>query len=188
MVTETDVNSAGPRVESENYEVELASQGVRSSVVRLPPITHSAELDHHGFANALIAVARKTGVSAYIGGGDNRWPAVHTRDAARLFRLGLEKAPAGTRLHAVQDEGVPTISIATTIAEMLGVTCEAISAAHATEHFGFLGDLFALDVPASSAITRELTGWEPTQAKLLDDLRNRAYYGRHLGAEVGVHP
>jgi nucleoside-diphosphate-sugar epimerase len=175
-VTEEDTNTAGPRVEAENFVVALAHKGVRSSVVRLSPITHSPELDRHGFATALIRTARKTGVSAYIGNGENRWSAAHTRDTARLFRLALETATAGTRLHAVGDEGVPTKVIASAIGETLGLPCESIPVSKASDHFGFLGDLFQLDAPASSTITRRLTGWETTEASLLEDLHNRDYY------------
>ena len=109
--TEHDTLPAGPRIDSENAVIALAERGVRSSVVRLSPLVHS-NLDHHGFAHHLINTARDTGVSAYIGDGTNRWPAVHTLDAAHLYRLALEKAPAGTRLHGVADEGVPFRDIA----------------------------------------------------------------------------
>ena len=105
--TEQDVREAGPRIDAENAVVALAGRGVRSSIVRLPPIVHSA-LDHHGFAPTLIAIARGKGVSAYVGEGANRWPSVHTLDAARVYRLALEAAPAGSRLHAVADGACPS--------------------------------------------------------------------------------
>ena len=104
--TEADAVSGGMRVDAENYVIGLAERGVRSSAIRLPPIVHSS-LDHHGFAHILIAIARQSGVSGYVDDGANRWPSVHTLDAARVYRLALESAPAGSRLHAVADEGIP---------------------------------------------------------------------------------
>jgi nucleoside-diphosphate-sugar epimerase len=175
--TEEDTNPSGPRVDAENYEVALADHGVRSSVVRLSPITHSPELDRHGFATVLIATARRTGVSAYIGNGANRWTAAHTKDTARLLRLALEKAPAGARLHAVGDEGVTTKAIASAIGERLGLPIVSIPQHDAVEHFGFLAGPLQLDAPASSAITRQLVGWRPTEPGLLVDLHDDRYYG-----------
>lgn len=174
--TEEDRNPAGPRVDAENYAVALADRGVRSSVVRLSPLTHSPELDRHGFATVLIATARRTGVSAYIGDGVNRWSAAHTKDTARLFRLALEKAPAGARLHAVADEAVTTKAIASAISEHLGLPCVSVPRQDAADHFGFLGELITLDAPASNAITRQLLGWQPTQPGLLADLHDDRYY------------
>ena len=112
--TEEDVVAGGPRVDGENAVIAMAERGVRSSVVRLPPTVHSS-LDHHGFIPMFVAAARKNGFSAYVGDGVNVWPAVHTLDAARLYRLALESAPAGTRLHGVADEGVPFRAIAEAI-------------------------------------------------------------------------
>jgi nucleoside-diphosphate-sugar epimerase len=176
VATEKDSTASGPRVDAENYAVGLAERGVRSSVVRLSPITHSAELDRHGFATVLIATARRTGVSAYIGDGANRWSAAHTRDTAALFRLALEGAPAGVRLHAVDEEAVTTKSIAAAIGEHLSLPVVSISQRDAGEHFGFLSGLFGLDAPASSDLTRELIGWRPTEPGLLTDLRDDRYY------------
>ena len=176
--TEQDSNPTGPRVDAENYEVALADQGVRSSVVRLSPLTHSPELDRHGFATVLIATARRTGVSAYIGDGANRWSAAHTKDTARLFRLALEKAPAGARLHAVGDEAVTTKAIASAIGEHLGLPSASIRREDAADHFGFLGELIQLDAPASNAITQQLLGWQPTQPGLIADLHDDRYYSR----------
>jgi nucleoside-diphosphate-sugar epimerase len=175
--TEEDTSSSGLRVDAENYEVALAGHGVRSSVVRLSPITHSPVLDRHGFATVLIGTARRTGVSAYIGDGANRWPAAHTLDSARLFRLALEKAPAGARLHAAGDEGLTTKEIASAIGEHLGLPAVSIPPQDAAAHFGFLAGLLQLDAPASNAITRRLVGWQPTEPGLLADLHDDRYYG-----------
>lgn len=174
--TEEDSTASGPRVDAENYEVALAERGVRSSVVRLSPITHSPDIDRHGFATVLIATARRTGVSAYIGDGANRWSAAHTRDTSHLFRLALEKAAAGARLHAVGEEGLTTKAIASVIGEHLKLPVVSIPSENAEAHFGFLGQLFQLDAPASSAITQRLVEWRPTQPGLLDDLRDDRYY------------
>ena len=174
--TEEDTSPSGPRVDAENFEVALADRGVRASVVRLSPITHSPELDRHGFATVLIATARAAGVSGYIGDGANRWPAAHTRDTARLFRLALEKAPAGARLHAAGDEGVAAKAIASAIGEHLGLPLASIPREEAAGHFGFLAGLLQLDAPASSAITRQLVGWKPTEPGLLADLHDDRYY------------
>jgi nucleoside-diphosphate-sugar epimerase len=174
--TEEDTVASGPRVDAENYEIGLADRGVRSSVVRLSPITHSPELGRAGFATVLIEAARRTGVSAYIGDGENRWSAAHTRDAARLLRLALEKAPSGARLHAVGDEGVTIKAIASAIGEHLGIPVVSITPEEAVGHFGFLAGMLQLDVPASSAITRQLLGWQPTEPGILADLHDDRLY------------
>jgi nucleoside-diphosphate-sugar epimerase len=124
----------------------------------------------------LIDIARDKGVAAYPGDGSNRWPSVHRLDAARLFRLALESAPAGARLHAIDDEGVPVRDIAAAIGRHLGLTVAAVPAEQANEHFGWLGTFFSLDVPASSSSTRELLGWQPTQQRLLEDLEQGHYF------------
>src|SRR6266702_1516093 len=123
--TEDDALPGGYRVDAENLVIDLADKGIRSSVVRLPPITHS-RLDHHGFAPSLIAFARQHGVSTYVGDGSNRWPAVHTLDAAQLYRLALESAPAGTRLYAVSDEGIAFRRIAEAIGRGLDVPVRSV--------------------------------------------------------------
>jgi nucleoside-diphosphate-sugar epimerase len=171
--TEADALPGGPRIDSENAVIALAERDVRSSAVRLPPTVHS-DLDEHGFVPTLIDIARRTGVAGYVGDGANRWPAVHTLDAARLFRLALEAAPAGSRLHAVDDEGVPFRDIAEAIGHRLGVP----AAAEAPEHFRPLAMMVGLDNPTSSARTRELLGWTPTHPRLLEDLDKGHYFDR----------
>jgi nucleoside-diphosphate-sugar epimerase len=174
--TEADFAPSGPRVDAENFVTGLAERGVRSSVVRLPPIVHSS-LDHHGFAHILIAIARQAGESAYVGDGANRWPSVHTLDAARVYRLALEGAPAGSRLHAVADEGIPFRDIAAAIGRGAGVPTASISAADAGERFAFLGGFVGLDNPTSSEVTRKVLGWEPAHPGLIDDLEHGHYFG-----------
>jgi nucleoside-diphosphate-sugar epimerase len=173
--TERDVLPAGPRIDAENTVVALAERGVRSAVVRLPPLVHST-LDHHGFGPTLIAIARDKGVSGYVGDGSNRWPAVHTLDAARVYRLALESARAGSRLHAVADEGVPFRDIAGAIGRQLGLPTASIPAGEASDHFSFLSDFVSLDNPTSSELTRELLTWEPTHPGLIEDLDDGHYF------------
>jgi nucleoside-diphosphate-sugar epimerase len=173
--TEQDALESGPRIDAENTVIALAERGVRSSVVRLPPLVHSPS-DLHGFTPTLIAIARVKGISGYVGDGANRWPAVHTLDAARLCRLALEQAPAGSRLHAVADEGVAFREIAEAIGRHLNVPVKSIPAEDAADHFSFLGALVALDNPTSSAHTQELLGWQPTHPGLIDDLDRGHYF------------
>lgn len=166
---------AGPRVASENAAMEQAERGVRSSVVRLPPTVHSS-FDKYGFVPTLIRLAREKGVSPYVGDGSNRWPAVHTLDAARLFRLALEAAPAGSRLHGVGDEGVPFRDIAEVIARHLNLPVVGISREEAGAHFGFLATIVSLDNPTSSAATQALLGWRPIHPGLIADLDEGHYF------------
>jgi nucleoside-diphosphate-sugar epimerase len=173
--TEEDRLDGGPRVDSENAVIAMAGRGVRSSVIRLAPTVHSS-LDRHGFVPSLIAMARKTGVAAYVGDGANRWPAVHTLDAARLYRLALEAAPAGSRLHGVAHEGVPFREIAEAIGRGLGLPAVSITAEHAAEHLGFLAAFAQLDNPTSSAQTQTRLGWRPAHPGLLDDLAEGHYF------------
>jgi nucleoside-diphosphate-sugar epimerase len=173
--TEDEVLPSGPRVDAENTVIAFAENGVRSSVVRLPPVVHST-LDHQGFVPMLIGIARATGVSGYLGDGANRWPAGHTLDAGRVYRLALEKAPAGSRLAVVGDEGIPFRTIAETIGRHVGIPTAVIPAEQAGSHFGFLASLVGLDLPASSAITRQVLGWQPTHPGLIADLDLGHYF------------
>lgn len=149
----------------------LAQGGV---VVRFPPSVHGE--GDHGFVPTLIGVARERGVSAYVGDGCNRWAAVHRLDAARLFRLAVETAPAGSVLHGVGEEGVPAREIAEVIGRHLDVPVISISPDEALEHFGWIGRFFSLDVPASSAITQERLGWSPAHHGLIEDLEQGHYF------------
>jgi nucleoside-diphosphate-sugar epimerase len=170
-----DPNSAGAhRIASEETALSLAERGVHSSIVRLAPTVHGE--GDHGFVPMVIDVARRTGISAYIGDGANRWPAVHRMDAARLFRLALETAPAGTVLHGVGEEGVPIRDIAEVIGRQLDLPVRSISRAEASDHFGWLAGFLAANVPASSALTRERVGWQPTHPGLIDDLEQDFYF------------
>jgi len=176
VATEADALAHGPRIDAENTVIALAERGVRSSIVRLPPTVHSAR-ERHGFTATLIAIAREKGVAGYVGDGSNRWPAVHALDAARLFRRALETAPAGSRLHAVADEGGPFRRIAETIGRHLNLPTASIPPGEADAHFGFLGPFVPLDNPVSSARTRDLLGWVPTHPGLIDDLDQGHYFG-----------
>ena len=174
--TEDDIVQGGPLAETENAAAALAQRGVRASVIRLAPVVHSV-LDTKGFTPTLIAIARQHGVAAYVGDGANRWPAVHTLDAARLFRLALESAPAGARLHGVADEGVPFREFAAAIGRNLGLPAVSIAPEDAAGHFGFLAMVTAADNPASSALTRQRLGWTPTRPGLIADLDDGHYFG-----------
>lgn len=172
--TEEDaMPTAGPvagRGRNAQAVLNLASRGVRSAVVRLPRSVHDRG-GPYGFASLLIGAARRAGVSGYVGDGTQRWPAVHRLDAALLFRLTLERAAPGTVVHAVADEGDPMRELADAIGRQLDLPTEAVPA----ESFGFLGSVFAVDQPASSALTRERFGWQPTHPSLLDDLNAGGY-------------
>jgi nucleoside-diphosphate-sugar epimerase len=168
QVTEHDVLPGGPRIDAENSVIALAGQGVRSSVVRLPPTVHS--LGGYGFVSILIAIARATGVAGYLGDGGNRWPAADTRDVASLYRLALESAPAGSRLHAVAEEGIALRDTAAVIGRRLGVPAAPVAAGNAERHFGFLSAFVGLDNPTSSQVTRDMLGWTPIRPGLISDL------------------
>lgn len=187
VATEQDGHSAdgvaswvtgGPHARMVTAEVTLAlaSRGVRSAVVRLPPTCHGD--GDNGFIAMLVAIAREKGKSAYIGDGTNRWPAVHRLDAAGVFHMGLEKAPAGSTLHAVAEKGVAIGDIAEAIGRHLDLPVVAISPEEAGPHFGFLATFLGLDSPASSTLTRELLGWGPTHPGLVADLEEGHYFDR----------
>jgi nucleoside-diphosphate-sugar epimerase len=175
--TETDVSPFhgpdAPRGGSENLALGFADRGVHPVSVRFAPTVHGA--GDHGFIAVLAAIAREKGVSGYPGDGTHRWAAVHRTDAARLVTLGLEKAPAGSRLHAVAEEGVPTREIAEAIGRAFDLPVAAIPAADVQDHYGWIGGFFTMDGAAASAQTRELLGWTPTGPTLLEDLDAGAY-------------
>jgi nucleoside-diphosphate-sugar epimerase len=168
--------TGGPRTRATTalLTLSLASRGVRSCVLRLPPTVHGE--GDNGFMATLVGIARDKGVSGYIGDGTNRWPAVHRLDAAHLFRLAVEQAPAGSVLHAVADEGVQIRDIAEVIGRHLNLPVLSIPAGQAGAHFTWLAHFLGTDSPASSTLTRELTGWQPTHPGLLDDLDKGHYF------------
>ncbi|HEX4253488.1 MAG TPA: SDR family oxidoreductase [Streptosporangiaceae bacterium] len=171
-----DGPGAGPSSRAENglLTLALADRGVRSSVLRLPPTVHGD--GDNGFMAALIGLAREHGNAAYVGDGANRWPAVHRSDAARLFRLAAEKAPAHSVLHAVQDEGVPIRAIAEVFGKHLDVPVVSVTPEEAPARFSWLAAFIGADAPASSALTRELVDWHPTGPALLEDLDQGHYF------------
>ncbi len=171
---EVRANPAGRRSATALLTLSLRGMGVRSSVLRLPPTVHGA--GDHGFVATFVDIARQRGVSGYVGDGTNRWPAVHRSDAARLARLAVEAAPAGSVLHAVADEGVPFRDIAQAIGRHLGLPAASVTPADAVEHFAHLGHFVALDSPATATVTRKLLPWEPTGPSLLEDLEQDHYY------------
>ncbi|HEX3737188.1 MAG TPA: SDR family oxidoreductase [Solirubrobacterales bacterium] len=173
--TEDDRSPGGHRADVENATLALADRGVRSSVVRLSPLVHS-DLDHHGFGPSLIGFARDKGFAGYPGEGANRWPAVHTRDAANLYRLAVESAPAGQILHGVGDEGVALREIAAAIGRGTDLPVRSVPAEEIPAYFGFLAGFIALDNPTSNATTRERLGWEPTHPSLIEDYAAGHYF------------
>jgi nucleoside-diphosphate-sugar epimerase len=184
LATEEDApNPSFPR-KSEEAALALAAQGVRTSVLRLPPSVHGG--GDHGFVPRLISIAREKGVSAFIGDGLNRWPAVHRLDAAHLYRLALEKGSPATRYHGVADEGVPTREIAEVIGRHLNVPVVSKSREEAADHFGWIAHFFGMDSPASSAHTQERLGWRPVQPGLIADL-NAEHYFEHTANAVALH-
>jgi nucleoside-diphosphate-sugar epimerase len=156
------------------FVLSLAVSGVRSSVMRLPPTNHGD--GDNGFVATLVAIARDKGISGYIGDGANRWPAVHRLDSAHLFRLAVEGAPAGSTLHAVADQGVAIRDIAEVIGRHLDIPVVSIAPDDADVHFTWLANFLAADSPASSTLTRELLGWQPEQAGLIEDLDQGHYF------------
>ena len=175
--TEHDVATAdghaGPRVAGTEAALALADRGVRSSVVRLSPTVHGE--GDGGFVATYAQIARDQGVVGYVDDGSNLWPAVHRSDAARLFRLAAEKAPAGSVLHAVAEQGVPIRELAEALGERMGLPTRSVPADAAAEHFGWLAGFIAMNMPASSDITRELLGWTPEGPTLLADVKAGHY-------------
>lgn len=159
---------------SDNATLGIAKRGVRASVVSLSPSVHGD--GDKGFIPRLINIARTKGLSAYIGDGSNRWTAVHRLDAARLFRLALEAAPAGSKLDGVGDEAIPFRDIANVIGGHLNLPVVSITSEEATAHFGFLGPIAAIDIPRSSAQTQKLLGWKPMHPTLIADLEHGHYF------------
>lgn len=176
--TERDMPDAAvhPRIANSAYTLGLADRGIRGLVVRFAPTVHGSGGDH-GFVAVLARIAREKGVSAYLGDGLNRWPAVHRLDAGRLVRLAIEQAPPATVLHAVAEEGIATRDIAGAIGKALDLPVASVPADRAAEHFNWLGRFFAADAPASSALTRELLGWAPDRPGLLEDIAAGHYPG-----------
>jgi nucleoside-diphosphate-sugar epimerase len=175
--TESDpspfVGPETPRGGSENRAFDFVEQGVRSVAVRYSPTVHGT--GDHGFIAVIVAAARRHGVAAYIGDGTNAWSAVHVSDAARLTRLALEQAPAGSRVHAVAEPAVPTREIAEAIGRWLDLPVKAVAPEDAVAHFGFIGNFFAMNMVGDSTATRERYQWTPTGPTLIADIENGAY-------------
>ncbi|HEY6274747.1 MAG TPA: hypothetical protein VIX86_00305 [Streptosporangiaceae bacterium] len=165
-----------PRGGSENLALEFVDRGVHTASLRFAPTVHGT--GDHGFIAVIAAVAREKGVSGYPGDGTNRWAAVHRSDAARLVALGLAKAPAGTRLHAVAEDGIPTRDIAEAIGRAFGLPVTSIAPDDVQGHFGWIGTFFGMDLAATSTVTRELLGWAPAGPTLIEDLDAGAYSAR----------
>ena len=178
--TEDDVSPFhgpdSPRGGSENLALEFVDRSVHAVSLRFAPTVHGT--GDHGFIAIIAAVAREKGVSGYPGDGTNRWAAVHRSDAARLVALGLAKAPAGARLHAVAEGGIPTRDIAEAIGRVFGLPVTSIAPDDVPGHFGWIGTFFGMDLAAMSTATRELLGWEPTGPTLIEDLNAGAYSAR----------
>jgi nucleoside-diphosphate-sugar epimerase len=178
VATERDASTMSgpdsPRGGSEVLALGYAERGVRPVSLRFAPTVHGN--GDHGFVSTLVRVAREKGASGYVGDGSNRWPAVHRLDAARMVSLALDKAPAGSVVHGVGDEGVPARDIAEVIGRHLGVPAVSVAPEDAADHFGWIAAFFALEVPASSALTQELLGWSPTHPGLMEDLEAGHYF------------
>jgi len=178
MGTEDDepdaASSAAPRIAAETTTLAMAARGVRAAVVRLPPSVHGN--GDRGFVPGLIEIARQKKVSGYVNEGLNRWPTVHRSDAAVLYRLALEGAPAGARLHAVAEDGVALRDLATAIGRRLKLPVVSVPSSQAGDHFGWLANFVAMDNPTSSSLTRKLLGWHPAQRELIEDLEQGSYF------------
>jgi nucleoside-diphosphate-sugar epimerase len=175
-----------PRGGSENLALDFIDRGVHTVALRFAPTVHG--VGDYGFVAMIAAVAREKGVSGYVGDGTSRWAAVHRSDAARLVALGLEKAPAGARLHAVAEEGVPSRDIAEAIGRALGLPVTSIAPDDVQGHFGFIGTFFSMDLAATSTATRELLGWAPTGPTLIEDLDAGAYSAQTPVAHQAAGP
>ena len=158
---------------SEDLALDYADRGVRPVALRFAPTVHG--MGDHGFTSRLMELAKERGAAGYIGDGSTRWAAVHRSDAARMVRLALEKAPAGSRMHAVAEDGLPSRDIAAAIGDYLGVPTVTVAPEDAEAHFGWIGHFFGMDVTATSARTRELLGWTPTGPTLMEDIAAGAY-------------
>lgn len=174
---ETDaIIDQNPRAAVAKQIAAFAPRGVRSVLVAVPPVVHSTR-DQIGFMPTLIAIARRTGISGYVADGANHWPAVHTKDLARLIRLATESAPAGTQLHAAAEDDITTRQIAETIAYELDATAVSIAPEQIADHFGGFAQIMGLDFPPmTSDATRQLLDWHPEHPGLIDDLRDGQYF------------
>jgi len=180
MITEDDVrdNSVPFPRDPETVAAAVAARGVHVSVIRLAPSVHGK--GDHGFVPIVIGMAREHGASAYVGEGNNRWPGVHRRDAARLYRLALERGAEHAVYHAVAEEGVPFHEIATVIGRHLNVPVVSVSGDEIDAHFGWFAHFAQIDAPSSSAKTRQLLAWHPNEPTLLADLDSAAYFPTEL--------
>ena len=169
-----------PRGALEPVALAAADRGVRASIVRLPPTVHGA--GDHGFVPMLIDTARQHGFAAFVGDGANRWPTVHRLDAARQYRLALETAASGTRLHAIAESGVAMRDIAQTIGEGLGLPVQSITSEAAASHFGWMATFVSMDAPGSSRLTQERFAWRPQELDLLTDMRQNGYFAQQVPA------
>ncbi|MDH6281096.1 SDR family oxidoreductase [Prescottella agglutinans] len=186
VATERDpspmVGPDSPRGGSEQLAFEYVERGVHAVSLRFAPTVHGD--GDHGFLSVLVGVARAKGAAGYVGDGSNRWPAVHRLDAAEMVRLALAKAPAGTAVHGVGETGIPTRDIAEAIGRHLDVPVVSVAPQDVAEHFGWIGAFFALDIPASSALTQDLLGWVPSHPGLIEDLDAGHYFRAGFGVSA----